>query len=353
MKNSSVKKVSKTNIDKDRLWTIASFAIVITIVASVVITSVTGELTKETEKRTGTDKTPPTAYVTHSPSSPKMHQKVIHTATGIDNVGISSVDIYVDNVNVKTCTSSPCRYENSYSSGLHTYYATATDTSSNSKKSAVKNFIVAVDKTPATTSVTLSPPTPTANQKVTYTATTTVGVRISSIQLYVDNVNVKTCNSSPCTYETSHSSFGWHEYYAIVTYVPKSVIKTTVKYFKLKEICGDGFVQLQNKEECDDGSARNNDTGPCTTQCKLTGTFHTLRGGQNITTTFSGRNYTVTVISTFSPTLAVIKVDNDQKSITKGSSAVIGGLNVSVDDIYLISLNDQTQNTVKLFISRG
>jgi len=67
------------------------------------------------------------------------------TAIATDNIGISSVEIYVDNILVQTCLSSPCLYQTSYSSqGTHYFYAVAKDSapSPNTGTSDTKSFKV-------------------------------------------------------------------------------------------------------------------------------------------------------------------------------------------------------------------
>jgi len=77
----------------------------------------------------GLDTTPPSVSVSHSPTSPTSSDNVIYTATASDNVGVTSITINVDGVDVPTCSSSPCIYDGgTYSDGTtHNYNATAED----------------------------------------------------------------------------------------------------------------------------------------------------------------------------------------------------------------------------------
>ncbi|MBI4091401.1 hypothetical protein HY419_01460, partial [candidate division WWE3 bacterium] len=106
------------------------------------------------------DITPPSVSVIHSPASPTQGQTVTITATASDNVGVASIQIFLDGTSTKTCASSPCTYSSSsLPVGSHAYYATATDTSSNTGRdplSGSKSFTVS-DTTPPTVSVSHSP----------------------------------------------------------------------------------------------------------------------------------------------------------------------------------------------------
>lgn len=100
----------------------------------------------QTITATGVDTTAPTVSVSHSPSSPTTSISVILTATAIDNVGVTGINVYVDGASKKTCTSSPCSTTaQTYSLGTHTYYATASDAAGNSGRDpapGTKSFTV-------------------------------------------------------------------------------------------------------------------------------------------------------------------------------------------------------------------
>jgi len=66
------------------------------------------------------DTTPPTVFVVPSPLVPTTLQQVTITSTALDTSGISQVQIYVDNVLRRTCTSSPClTTPQIYTQGIH------------------------------------------------------------------------------------------------------------------------------------------------------------------------------------------------------------------------------------------
>ena len=81
----------------------------------------------------GTDTTPPSVSVSHSPTSPTSSDSIIYTATASDNVGVTSITINVDGFDVETCLSSPCTHDGGISTDgtIHQYYATAEDGAGN------------------------------------------------------------------------------------------------------------------------------------------------------------------------------------------------------------------------------
>ncbi|MEK9148913.1 MAG: LamG-like jellyroll fold domain-containing protein, partial [Candidatus Desantisbacteria bacterium] len=104
------------------------------------------EFNVQTENQTNqTDITLPTVSVIHSPTLPVENQTVIFNATATDNIGVASVNIYVDDANVKTCNNLPCTYSSLFPTGTHTYYATASDAAGNvgrDPSSETKNFTI-------------------------------------------------------------------------------------------------------------------------------------------------------------------------------------------------------------------
>ncbi|MCK5333620.1 MAG: S-layer protein, partial [Candidatus Aenigmarchaeota archaeon] len=63
----------------------------------------------------------------------------------------------------------------------------------------------------------------------------------------------------------------------------------------------------------------------------------TLADGEETTVTVGGTSYTVKMIGVSSATVAVISVDGDSRSLTKGSSYNIKGLDIYVNDLYFFS----------------
>jgi len=78
------------------------------------------------------DTVTPTVYVAHSPTSGILSTlSVTLTATATDNVGISSIEIFVDGLSKKICSASPCTYIGTFGAGNHPYYALAKDAAGN------------------------------------------------------------------------------------------------------------------------------------------------------------------------------------------------------------------------------
>ncbi|HIJ98575.1 TPA: Ig-like domain-containing protein, partial [archaeon] len=110
------------------------------------------------------DTTKPTVTaLTHSPTSPKVGDPITFTATASDNVGVTQIKIWIDDVAKKTCTSSPCTYSTSYTTAdSHWYIATAYDNAQNTGRNpegtGTKSFIVsaATQQLPTGTSTTVN-----------------------------------------------------------------------------------------------------------------------------------------------------------------------------------------------------
>lgn len=79
-----------------------------------------------------------------------------------------------------------------------------------------------------------------------------------------------------------------------------------------------------------------------------------LKGAETVTITINGVSYDVTFVGATSTTIGVVEVKtgstSDQKSITKGSTVKINGLDVFLSDVYYLSTTDQTQNSGKVVI---
>ena len=93
----------------------------------------------------------PTVSATHSPLNSITTDTVTITATGNDvdkdtyQSGMKQIKIFVDNILKQTCTSSPCVYSSTYSSGTRSYYATINDNVGNLVKdplTGTKSFTV-------------------------------------------------------------------------------------------------------------------------------------------------------------------------------------------------------------------
>ena len=88
---------------------------------------------------TGKDVTPPTTQITAPANNASLSGTVTVTATASDNVGVTSIQIYVDGMLLSSGTSSPFNYSwntTTIGNGSHTIYSKAYDAAGNSGTSA-------------------------------------------------------------------------------------------------------------------------------------------------------------------------------------------------------------------------
>lgn len=74
----------------------------------------------------------------------------------------------------------------------------------------------------------------------------------------------------------------------------------------------------------------------------------TMSGGEEKKITVDNVEYTVKVLGTSSATSAAVSVAGEAQTVNKGTSYLISGLAVYVEDVFHLSTTDQTQNSVKL-----
>ena len=79
-----------------------------------------------------------------------------------------------------------------------------------------------------------------------------------------------------------------------------------------------------------------------------------LKGGETITSMINGISYDVTYVASSSATVGVVEVKTggttDQKSITKGTTVKVNGLDVFMSDVFDISSTDPTQDSGKVVL---
>jgi len=83
---------------------------------------------------TGTDVTAPTTQITAPTNGATLTGTVTVTATASDNVGVTSIQIFIDGAQVATGTSSPLNYSwntANAANGTHTIYSKASDAAGN------------------------------------------------------------------------------------------------------------------------------------------------------------------------------------------------------------------------------
>jgi hypothetical protein len=83
---------------------------------------------------TGTDTTAPTTQITTPTNGATLSGTVTVTATASDNVGVTSIQIFIDGAQVATGTSSPLNYSwntANFTNGTHTIFSKASDAAGN------------------------------------------------------------------------------------------------------------------------------------------------------------------------------------------------------------------------------
>lgn len=192
----------------------------------------------------------PVASVSHSPVSPSATDVITFTATAADDIGLKAVQIFVDGSLVGSCTTSQTsktciKTSGPYSAGsTHTYYAVAIDTIDQTGQSSPSTFTVkspapAINN-PPTSDVSHSPLNPNSGETITFTASATDDIGLSTIQIFVDSLQLgSTCSvsgkSATCSRTNSYSS-GTHNYYAKSTDSNGNSTNSATKTFSVKEI---------------------------------------------------------------------------------------------------------------------
>ncbi len=181
------------------------------------------------------DVTPPVIFsLVHTPpTTPLVGYPVRFIAEAKDNVGVSSVEIYVDGQKAKTCSNkppSPCTYWTTYwNVSKHTYYAKAYDAAGNSVRSPVSGsntFQVqpynsvpkGTDISRPSVSVTVKTLQNAADIPVNISATASDNVKVKSIEIYVDDGLVLTCQATPCVFLKLYPNIGRAQYYYAKAY---------------------------------------------------------------------------------------------------------------------------------------
>ncbi|HUP61814.1 MAG TPA: Ig-like domain-containing protein [Thermoanaerobaculia bacterium] len=153
------------------------------------------------------DLTPPTTSITAPANGATVSGAVNVTASASDNVGVTRVEFFLDNVLQSTDTTSP--YEWSWSTttatnGTHSLVSKAYDAASNVGTSSAVSVTVDNDTTPPTTSITAPANGATVSGTVNVTASASDNVGVTRVEFFLDNVLQSTDTTSP--YEWSWST---------------------------------------------------------------------------------------------------------------------------------------------------
>ncbi|HLD39246.1 MAG TPA: hypothetical protein VJB05_02960, partial [archaeon] len=165
----------------------------------------------------------PAITVSHMPQNPTSGQVTL-TATGAN---LTQIEIYVDGFVVTSCSSSPCILSATYTAGVHSYYARASNSFAvrTDPADGAKSFTIPsttgtspVNGTNTTTSGSVSltishvPATPKTVDTVTITASASINA--NRVEIYVDGVLSKICTDFICSLESTYSA-GTHNYFGI------------------------------------------------------------------------------------------------------------------------------------------
>ena len=145
----------------------------------------------------------PTVSITAPANSATVSGTVSVAATASDNVGVSKVEFYVNNVLQKTDTTSPYTLSwntTALANGSYTLSAKAYDAANNIGQSSTVTVTVNNPDTIApTVSITAPANSATVSGTVSVAATASDNVGVSKVEFYVNNVLQKTDTTSPYT----------------------------------------------------------------------------------------------------------------------------------------------------------
>lgn len=148
------------------------------------------------------DTTAPTVSITAPANNATVKGSITISASASDNVKVTKVEFYLDNVLKRTDTSSPFTYSlntTSVSDGIHTLTAKAYDAAGNIGESTV-TVKVANDTTAPTVSLSAPASGATVSGVVSVNATATDNLAVAKVEFYVNNVLASTDTTSPYSY---------------------------------------------------------------------------------------------------------------------------------------------------------
>jgi subtilisin family serine protease len=168
-----------------------------------------------------TDTTAPSVSVSSPAGAATVSGTVSVQGNATDNVGVTSIQFYVDGTVITTASSSPFSFSwntANYANGSHTLKVTASDAAGNIGSSSVSVNVsnqTVKDTTPPVVSIAnpvsgASVTSVSGNVQISATVTDNVGV--SQVSFYIDNVLKCTDTSSPytCTWNSKKAGSGAH-----------------------------------------------------------------------------------------------------------------------------------------------
>jgi len=152
------------------------------------------------------DTTPPTVKIISPTAGTSVSGTVQVTGTATDNVGVVSVQLWIDGTLNSTCTSLTfsCSWNTAAeAAGTHTIKVEATDTAGNVGSASETVTVTAVappDTTPPTVKITSPTNGATVSGTVQIAVSATDNVGVTQVAIYIDNVLEVTDTVAPYTY---------------------------------------------------------------------------------------------------------------------------------------------------------
>jgi C1A family cysteine protease len=158
------------------------------------------------------DTIPPTVSIASPATGATVSGTTTVSVSASDNIGVTSVSLYLDGALIATDTTSPFTFSwntLAASNGSHTLQAVAADAAANNTTSAAVNVIVSnvPDTTPPTVSITSPANGSTVNKVVKIRVSASDASQVRSIEARVDGslVGSASCTANPCS-----STFNWN-----------------------------------------------------------------------------------------------------------------------------------------------
>jgi len=161
------------------------------------------------------DTTPPTTAVTAPANGGTISGTTTVTASASDNVGVTTVEFYLDNVLQSADTTSPYSWvwnTTTSANGAHSLTSKAYDAAGNVGTSVAVNATVNNDTTPPATSITAPANGATVSGTTTVTASALDNVSVTQVEFLLDGALQSTDTSSPYSWawNTATSANGAH-----------------------------------------------------------------------------------------------------------------------------------------------
>ena len=154
----------------------------------------------------------PTTSITSPTQGASVSSPVTVTAIATDNIAVTKVELYIDNILTSTLTSSPYTFVATLNPGSHSVYSKAYDAENNTATSSSVIFSV-LDTTAPSVSITSPIQGASVSSPINLSATANDNVAVTKIELYVDDILVSSTTSSLLTYSLTLSD-GSHSTYA-------------------------------------------------------------------------------------------------------------------------------------------